>query len=159
MVWAEDEDAAIRRRLRAIAYRDTTDMSPTDRRTTAEALRTLAVLNRASRRRGDREKSAIVQRPPEFNREPVMCWRSILPAGPTPQALAERAVLAERSRPAQTSRSDYVSRRSRTRPGCGRSTNEKRPRHSVGSAVCGPGNALSPEDTPRRIGMPGIGGM
>jgi hypothetical protein len=157
---AEDEDAAIRRRLRAIAYRDTTDMSPTDRRTTAEALRTLAVLNRASRRRGDREKSAIVQRPPEFNREPVMCWRSILPAGPTPQALAERAVLAERSRPAQTFE-ERLRQQAFADQARMRAQYERKAAEAIRWAARCAAQATHyrPEDTPRRIGMPGIGGM
>jgi len=158
---AEDDDASIRRRLRAIAYRDTTDMSPTDRRTTAEALRTLSVLGRASRRR-DREKAEreIVQRPAEFNREPVMIARSILPAGPTPQEFAERAVLAERSRPLPTFedrlRLQAFAQQERQQAQYERETQ----RALAWGRYCMAQAARYPvEDTPRRIGMPGIGGM
>lgn len=159
---AEDEDASIRRRLRAIAYRDTTDMSPTDRRTTAEALRTLAVLSRASRGRSDREKrkSEIVQRPAEFNVEPVMIARTILPAGPTPQEFAERAVLAERSRPVPTFeerlRQQAFAEQARMQAQYERETQ----RALAWGRYCMAQAARYPvEDTPRRIGMPGLGGM
>lgn len=79
-------------------------MSPTDRRTTAEALPTLAVLNRESRRRGDREKreSEILRPPAEFDRDPVMEARSIMPM-PMPQENAEHEKFVEGVRPTQTS--------------------------------------------------------
>lgn len=153
----EDDDASIRRQLRAIALRDTTNMGPTDRRTTAEALRTLAVLNRASRKRGDLEKreSEMVQRPAKFNVEPVMRPRSILPAGPTPQELAERAAHAARVAPPLTLgerlQQQALADQARMLARYERQMHEalrwisRRPRDD--------------EDMPRRIGMPGLGGM
>jgi len=160
---AEDDDALIRRRLRAIAYRDTTDMSPTDRRTTAEALRTLAVLSRASRGRSDRasrESAKIVQRPAEFNVEPVMCSRSISPEGPPPQEFAERAVPAERARPVPTFeerlRTQAFAEQARMQAQYERETQRALAwgRYCIAQAA-----HYRPEDTTRRIGMPGIGGM
>lgn len=156
---AEDGDASMRRRLRAIGYRDTTNMSPTDRRTTAEALRTLAVLNRASRGRSDREKraSAKVERPAEFDIEPVMVARTILPEGPTPQEFAEHAALADRARPAQTSeerlRQQAFATQARHRAQSDRQMDE-----ALRWAAWA-GRRPRDEDAPRRIGMPGLGGM
>jgi len=62
----EDEDTAIRRGLREIAFRDTTTAGPTALRATTDALRTLAGLNRASRQRDDREKFICRQRQSRF---------------------------------------------------------------------------------------------
>ena len=159
---AEDDDALIRRRLRAIAYRDTTDMSPTDRRTTAEALRTLAVLSRASRGRSDRasrESAKIVQRPAEFNVEPVMIARSIL-ARPVRQEIAEREEPVASARPAQTSaerlRQKALAEQARMVAQYERQTQRSlaEMRYFMAQAA-----RSRVEDTPRRIGMPGLGGM
>ena len=155
-----DDDAAIRHRLRAIAFRDTTNMSPTDRRTTAEALRTLAVLNRA-RRRGDPEKreGRIVQRPAEFNVEPVMIARSIL-ARPVRQEIAEREEPVASARPAQTSaerlRQKALAEQARMVAQYERQTQRSlaEMRYFMAQAA-----RSRVEDTPRRIGMPGLGGM
>jgi hypothetical protein len=158
----KDDDAAIRRRLRAIAFRDCEGMSPTDRRTTAEALRTLAVINRASRRRGDREKheSTIVQRPAEFDREPVMVSRTILPEGPTPQELAERAAHAAKLSPPQTFeerlRQQAFADQARMRAQSERQTQRSLAEMRYFMAQAARSRA---DDTPRRIGMPGLGGM
>ena len=156
----EDDGAAIRRRLRAIAFRDTTNMSPTDRRTTAEALRALAVLNRVSRRRGDREKREIVQRPAEFDREQVMDTRTILPEGPTPQELAERAAHAAKLSPSHTFeerlRQQAFADQARMRAQSERQTQRSlaEMRYFMAQAA-----RSRVDDTPRRIGMPGLGGM
>ena len=158
----EDDSAAICRRLRAIAFRDTTNMRPTDRRTTAEALRALAVINRESRRRAHREKreSEAVRRPAVFDVEPVMCSRSILPEGPTPQELAERLALVESARPAPTFagrlREQALEEQARMRAQQERQTQRilAEMRYFMARAA-----RSRVDDTPRRVGMPGLGGM
>ena len=155
---AEDHDAAILRRLRKIAYCDTENMGPTDRRTTTDALRTL--LNRKSRERNEKPASTKIERPAEFNTEPVMIARSILPEGPTPQEFAERTVLAERSRPVPTFeerlRLQAFAQQERQQAQYERETQ----RALAWGRYCMAQAARYPvEDTPRRIGMPGIGGM
>jgi len=157
-----DDDAAIRRRLRAIAFRDCEGMSPTDRRTTAEALRTLAVLNRASRQRGDPEKreSRIVQRPAEFDREPVMDTRTILPEGPTPQELAERAAHAAKLFPPQT-REERLRQQAFAEQARMRAHSERQTQRSLAEMRYFMAQAARSrvDETPRRVGMPGLGGM
>jgi hypothetical protein len=158
--WAgpEDEDALIRRQIRRIAFRNPDNMGPTDRRTTADALRTL--LNRKSRERNEKPASTKIERPAEFNREPVMVSRSILPAGPTPQDFAERAVLAERSRPAPTFEERLRQRAFEDQARMQAQYDRIAAEAIRWAARCAAQAAhYRPEDTPRRIGMPGIGGM
>jgi hypothetical protein len=157
----EDEDAMIRRHLRAMVNRDCEGMSPTDRRTKAEALRTLAVMGRASRRRGDREKreSQIVQRPAEFNVEPRMVARSILPR-PMPVEVTEHKTLAERARPAQTSE-ERLRQQAFAEQARQEQEGQRRLARAYADAAYYRVLAARPrdDDTPRRIGMPGLGGM
>jgi hypothetical protein len=157
----EGNGTAIRRGLEAIAYRDTKGMGPTELRTTAEALRTLAGMDRASHRSRDREKreSQIVQRPAEFDVEPRMVARSIMP-WIEPVEVTEREKLAESARPAQTSE-DRLRQQAFADQARMQAQYERQAQSALAwRRYCMAHAALHPpEDTPRRIGMPGLGGM
>ncbi len=95
-VEAEDE-AELERRLRAEGFRDTAGMSPTDRRSTIDAMRAYSALKREQRFRVERQRASAarpgarddrradmperVTRPAEYDREPKMEWRDVIPAG------------------------------------------------------------------------------
>lgn len=157
----EDEDAMIRRHLRAMVNRDCEGMSPTDRRTKAEALRTLAVMGRASRRRGDREKreSQIVKRPAEFDVEPRMQSRSIMPWF-EPVEVTEHKKLAEHARHTQTSE-DRLRQQALAEQARWERQMERESQRALAAAAYFRALAARPrdDDAPRRIGMPGLGGM
>jgi hypothetical protein len=154
-----DEGNTPRRALEAIAYRDTEAMGPTELRATVEAARTLVGMDRASQRSRDREKreSQNATRPAEYNIEPTMIPRSIMPRFQSVE-IAERAKFAERGRLTQTSEE-----RLRQQAFADQARMQAQYERQAQSALAWGRYCMAalhpPEDTPRRIGMPGLGGM
>jgi len=144
-------------------------MSPTDRRTTAEALRALAVLNRESRRRGVRAKheTQFVDRPAEFEGAGPMTARNILPAGQTSAGQTPQEIADRKAHPAETVAPQTSEERIRQQAYANEARREARfyrEWHRAGqeaqpTAAIDRAERARREDTPRRLGMPGLGGM
>ncbi|MGP6189291.1 MAG: hypothetical protein ACLPSH_04290 [Vulcanimicrobiaceae bacterium] len=158
----EVDDDAIAARLRAIAFRgDVANMGPTDRRTTAEALRSLAMLKRDSRRRADREKrgagEVVHERPAELDRERPMIVRAIAPA-----AVTTGSPVAERSapRPEEVSRMRMLRQAAEDNARLELQTQRRLAEAEYYARIGEAMRRLGVDDgASRRLGLPGLGGL